>query len=103
MLHDSHTRLKAIAKSGPITSIDGVSDADEVKIDLPRSEHTEWGVLPTVIRTLIQRRSVVKKLLEKETNKEMKNTLNVRQLALKLTANSMYGCWASAPDSTLPP
>ena len=41
---------------------------------------------------MIQRRSVVKKLLKKETNKEMKNTLNVRQLALKLTANSMYGC-----------
>ena len=75
-------------------AVDGISEADEVKIpDLPnRSEHNEWGVLPTVIRTLIQRRSVVKKLLKKETNKEMKNTLNVRQLALKLTANSMYGC-----------
>ena len=86
--------LKPLRNQDQSLSIDGVSDADEVKIpDLPnRSEHTEWGVLPTVIRTLIQRRSVVKKLLKKETNKEMKNTLNVRQLALKLTANSMYGC-----------
>ena len=34
-------------------AVDGISEADEVKIpDLPnRSEHNEWGVLPTVIRT----------------------------------------------------
>jgi DNA polymerase alpha subunit A len=61
--------------------------------ELPdRAEHSEWGVLPTTIRTLIQRRSVVKKMLKKETDPEMKKTLDVRQKALKLTANSMYGC-----------
>ena len=91
--------LKPLHDDGDVLMKDGINDivadaSDEVKIpDLPdRTEHKDWGVLPTVIRTLIQRRSVVKKLLKKETDKEMKNTLNVRQLALKLTANSMYGC-----------
>jgi DNA polymerase alpha subunit A len=57
-----------------------------------RGEHKEWGVLPTMIRTLIQRRTVVKQMIKKETDPEMKKTLDVRQKALKLTANSMYGC-----------
>ena len=55
------------------------------------TETTE-GVLPRVIKTLVQRRKNVKKLLENENNNNKREELNVRQLALKLTANSMYGC-----------
>lgn len=55
------------------------------------TETTE-GVLPRVIKTLVQRRKNVKKLLKNENNNNKKEELNIRQLALKLTANSMYGC-----------
>ena len=50
------------------------------------------AVLPQVICKLVQHRRAVKELLKKETNDVEKARLDIRQLALKLTANSMYGC-----------
>ncbi|KAK9810187.1 hypothetical protein WJX72_006462 [[Myrmecia] bisecta] len=50
------------------------------------------AVLPSVLKTLIQRRQEVKKLLKDERNPTRKQQLDIRQQALKLTANSMYGC-----------
>ena len=50
------------------------------------------GVLPRVIKTLVDRRRVVKDLLKKERDPLQKQQLDIRQKALKLTANSMYGC-----------
>lgn len=59
---------------------------------LPEQEAVQ-GVLPRLLNTLVSRRREVKKLL-----KDPKNTLveraqyDIKQQALKLTANSMYGC-----------
>src|SRR5690606_26166460 len=50
------------------------------------------GVLPRVIQMLVDRRRGVKQLLATEKNDTKKKLLDIRQLALKLTANSMYGC-----------
>ena len=60
--------------------------------DLPPS-NCEAGILPTEIRKLVERRREVKKLL-KDTNltEEKRMQYDIRQLGLKLTANSMYGC-----------
>ncbi|GAB5035819.1 dna polymerase alpha catalytic [Nannochloropsis oceanica] len=52
----------------------------------------EQGVLPRVIKTLVDRRSSVKKLLKGEKDAAKREQLDIRQKALKLTANSMYGC-----------
>ncbi|KAK2628552.1 hypothetical protein QTJ16_001655 [Diplocarpon rosae] len=53
----------------------------------------ELGVLPKLIATLVSRRREVKKLMkDKAATAEQLSTWDIKQLALKLTANSMYGC-----------
>ena len=51
------------------------------------------GILPTEIRKLVERRRQVKSMM-KTVNRESDMYLqyDIRQKALKLTANSMYGC-----------
>jgi len=59
----------------------------------PQPDSTlEEGILPRVIKTLVQRRRAVKGLLKDEKDPIKREQLDVKQLALKLTANSMYGC-----------
>lgn len=75
-------------------------------------DSVERGVLPRVIRSLVQRRRAVKKMMKSEPTVEKKQEvgiellavggdarflticqqLDIRQKALKLTANSLYGC-----------
>ena len=51
------------------------------------------GVLPKLISTLVNRRREVKKLMKDKTaTPEQLALWDNKQLALKLTANSMYGC-----------
>jgi DNA polymerase alpha subunit A len=60
--------------------------------DVPSSEQ-EQGVLPRLIATLVNRRREVKKLMkDKRATPEQLAIWDTKQLALKLTANSMYGC-----------
>ncbi|OIR57012.1 MAG: DNA polymerase alpha catalytic subunit [Amphiamblys sp. WSBS2006] len=54
---------------------------------------TPHGFLPGVLRRLVGRRKEVKKLLASPLLSEKeKKTADIRQKALKLTANSVYGC-----------
>ena len=53
----------------------------------------EQGILPKLIAGLVSRRRQVKSLMKSKTaTAEQLATWDIRQLALKLTANSMYGC-----------
>ena len=73
---------------------DNAADDDDVS-DLPPlpDEGINVGVLPRVIKTIISRRGIVKKMLKEHgLSNEKKKELDIRQKALKLTANSMYGC-----------
>ncbi|KAG4074677.1 hypothetical protein HA402_004548 [Bradysia odoriphaga] len=64
----------------------------EIIPDLP-DPGTEQGILPKQIRRLVESRRDVKKLM---ANPDLKSIVRMqyhtRQQALKLTANSMYGC-----------
>jgi DNA polymerase alpha subunit A len=50
------------------------------------------GVLPRVLRTLVERRRAVKGLLKNERDPIKAAQLEIKQKAFKLVANSMYGC-----------
>ncbi|XP_041974717.1 DNA polymerase alpha catalytic subunit isoform X2 [Aricia agestis] len=68
------------------------SDDDINNLVLPESK-AEFGVLPTQIRKLVESRREVKKLMKSpDLAPEQYMQYNIRQMALKLTANSMYGC-----------
>ncbi|NXF16602.1 DPOLA polymerase, partial [Rhodinocichla rosea] len=53
----------------------------------------EMGILPKEIRKLVERRRQVKQLMKQpDLNPDLYLQYDIRQKALKLTANSMYGC-----------
>lgn len=60
--------------------------------EVPSSD-AEQGILPRLIATLVGRRREVKKLMkDKRATPDQLALWETKQLALKLTANSMYGC-----------
>lgn len=75
----------------PTNAAEGESDESNLPA-LPDSS-VEFGILPRQIRRLVESRREVKKLMQNPNlEPELKMQYNIRQLALKLTANSMYGC-----------
>ncbi|KAL2271912.1 hypothetical protein VTJ83DRAFT_1283 [Remersonia thermophila] len=68
-----------------------VSDDEDGVPPVPDTQ--EPGILPRLISTLVDRRKQVKSLMkDKNATPEQLATYDIKQLALKLTANSMYGC-----------
>lgn len=56
-------------------------------------EDQSQGILPKLIATLVSRRRQVKSLMkDKRATADQLATWDIKQIALKLTANSMYGC-----------
>jgi len=69
----------------------GSHDVQEASI--LTGESKEGGVLPSEIRVLVERRRKVKALMKDSINKpEEYKQYDITQKALKLTANSLYGC-----------
>lgn len=72
------------------TTIDEPDNEGDVA-EIPDSS-IEQGVLPRQIRNLVERRREVKKLMVSGLEPDLHAQYHIRQMALKLTANSMYGC-----------
>ncbi|KIP07458.1 hypothetical protein PHLGIDRAFT_71117 [Phlebiopsis gigantea 11061_1 CR5-6] len=69
-----------------------VEDAEDKIPDIPSSEIPQ-GVLPRLIATLVNRRRQVKSLMkDRKATQAQLLQWDIKQMALKLTANSMYGC-----------
>lgn len=68
---------------------------DEVSelLKLTPNQSVARGILPAEIKSLVDSRREVKKLMnDPKISATLKEQYNLRQTALKLTANSMYGC-----------
>ncbi|KAF2871921.1 DNA polymerase alpha catalytic subunit A [Massariosphaeria phaeospora] len=69
-----------------------ISETDENVPEVPSAKEDQ-GILPRLIATLVNRRREVKKLMKSPSaTPDELATWEIKQLALKLTANSMYGC-----------
>ncbi|XP_062567518.1 DNA polymerase alpha catalytic subunit-like [Saccostrea cucullata] len=67
------------------------ADDEDPLIELPDKD-LEPGILPTEIRKLVESRRQVKQLMKGDISNDQYMQYDIRQKALKLTANSMYGC-----------
>ena len=54
-------------------------------------KNNKLGVIPTILTNLLNERAVVKKIMKTEKNFFTAKILDGKQLALKVTANSLYG------------
>ena len=70
------------------------TEGEDSTIMLPPSisNDNDFAVLPAVIAGIVRSRRDVKGLMARESDPGRKKQYDLRQLALKLTANSMYGC-----------
>ena len=76
------------------TTVDRSDEGDDFMPELPPrpGPGQKEGVLPAVITRLVETRKAVKQMLKSEKDEGKRLMLEIRQQALKLTANSMYGC-----------
>lgn len=74
------------------TTVPGAAYAEVEDLGIPDST-LETGVIPTEIHKLVKSRRQIKQLMKTPNlTPEQKMDYHIRQMALKLTANSMYGC-----------
>lgn len=57
------------------------------------------GILPEILNTLLSERKKVKKMMKTESDTFKKKMLDARQLALKVSANSIYGATGAKTSS----
>ena len=83
---DADGREEAEAAAAPSGDIGAAPIAALPDPSLPQ------GHLPRVLQLLVARRREVKRLLASTSDASRRSQLDIRQKALKLVANSMYGC-----------
>lgn len=87
------------SKITSLIPVDGGDDDDlammggeEVELPEKTGTQTKDAILPLVLKTLVEKRKLVKNQIKAERDPVKLGQLDIRQKALKLTANSMYGC-----------
>jgi len=70
----------------------GQMGGEDAELPEKTGTSTKDAILPNVLRTLVQKRKQVKNQIKAEKDQVKLGQLDIRQKALKLTANSIYGC-----------
>ncbi|EFJ41338.1 hypothetical protein VOLCADRAFT_107737 [Volvox carteri f. nagariensis] len=74
------------------TTVSRPQDGSLPALPNPATAAKGLAPLPAVLQSLVNRRKQVKAAMSSERNPLTRQQLQVRQQAIKLTANSMYGC-----------
>ncbi|GLI66368.1 hypothetical protein VaNZ11_010151 [Volvox africanus] len=74
------------------TTVQRPEDGSLPPLPNPATAANGLAPLPAVLQSLVNRRKQVKAAMASERNPLTRQQLQVRQQAIKLTANSMYGC-----------
>lgn len=93
--------FSSIVPEGPPAEPDGLV-YKTVQIDAERSytfQQTVPGLLPGLLRKLLEARAVAKKDMKRAPTVELRNIMEGRQLALKVSANSIYGTQGASNSS----
>ncbi len=69
---------------------DVLEEEDNIDVNIIRKTESK-AILPQIIESLVLQRNFVKETMKKEKDLFKKEMLNIKQLALKLSANSLYG------------
>jgi DNA polymerase delta subunit 1 len=91
----------SMVPAGPPAEPDGLT-YKTVQIDAQRSytfQQDVPGLLPGLLRKLLEARAVAKKDMKRAATVELRNIMEGRQLALKVSANSIYGTQGAANSS----
>jgi len=65
-----------------------VEEYDEKRVE----DNHNVCLLPKIVRGLIEKRKGVKRDIKSARDEDEKEALDIKQLAIKLIANSIYGC-----------
>lgn len=74
------------------TTVDHPKESEMPRVPEPPKSENDLGVVPSAVKRLVQGRQRLKETIKKETDESKKQQLKVREKALKLLANSVYGC-----------
>lgn len=72
--------------------VSGDMDDEQMNRLTEQSNVSEQGFLPKILSGFVKRRNAVKNLVRQSRSSDEAKLLDIRQKALKLTANSIYGC-----------
>jgi DNA polymerase alpha subunit A len=64
---------------------------NELEISTSVIKGKDKAILPTILESLVKKRKIVKDLMKKEKDKFKLSMLEIKQKAIKLSANSLYG------------
>ncbi|EUD65070.1 DNA polymerase alpha subunit A [Plasmodium inui San Antonio 1] len=90
---DTAKEIGDLADSTDVAEADsGEALAPSEAIEIEDFDRTKVGILPSILKNLVEKRAFIKKLIANEKNKEKKELLLIQSLSIKLISNSIYGC-----------
>ncbi|SBS80959.1 DNA polymerase alpha, putative [Plasmodium ovale curtisi] len=77
-----------------VTAANGTSDSIAMidQLEMDDFDRSRPGILPSILKNLVEKRAFIKKLIANEKNQEKKELLLIQSLSIKLISNSIYGC-----------